>query len=224
MEKQNANPTVYNVSDLSHSTFLKGKEQDGKKYKFISKNEFALIDKVNSFEEDVLYAYDNNSNNNDNNNDNDVEMKESKDTSDLVNKFTSTNIETKNKDNFDSLEVFEMIRHLNDPEHPLTLEQLHVTTLENIDIDNQNNVVDVRFTPTIPHCSMATLIGLSIRVKLLRSLPKRFKVRVSITPGTHAQEDAVNKQLNDKERVAAALENAHLLKVVNKCIAHTDKL
>ena len=151
-------------------------------------------------------------------------MKESKDTSDLVNKFTSTNIETKNKDNFDSLEVFEMIRHLNDPEHPLTLEQLHVTTLENIDIDNQNNVVDVRFTPTIPHCSMATLIGLSIRVKLLRSLPKRFKVRVSITPGTHAQEDAVNKQLNDKERVAAALENAHLLKVVNKCIAHTDKL
>ena len=224
MEKQNANPTVYNVSDLSHSTFLKGKEQDWKKYKFISKNEFALIDKVNSFEEDELYAYGNNSNNNDNNNDNDVEMKESKDTSDLVNKFTSTNIETKNKDNFDSLEVFEMIRHLNDPEHPLTLEQLHVTTLENIDIDNQNNVVDVRFTPTIPHCSMATLIGLSIRVKLLRSLPKRFKVRVSITPGTHAQEDAVNKQLNDKERVAAALENAHLLKVVNKCIAHTDKL
>ena len=202
---------------------LQEKEQDGKKYKFISKNKFALIDKVNSFEEDGLYAYDNNSNNNDNNNDNDVEMKESKDTSDLVNKFT-TNIETKNKDNYDSLEVFEMIRHLNDPEHPLTLEQLHVTTLENIDIDNQNNVVDVRFTPTIPHCSMATLIGLSIRVKLLRSLPKRFKVRVSITPGTHAQEDAVNKQLNDKERVAAALENAHLLKVVNKCIAHTDKL
>ena len=35
----------------------------------------------------------------------------------------------------------------------------------------------VEFTPTIPHCSMATLIGLSIRVKLLRSLPTRFKVR-----------------------------------------------
>jgi hypothetical protein len=32
----------------------------------------------------------------------------------------------------------------------------------------------------------------------------------------------VNKQLNDKERVAAALENNHLLEVVNKCIAHTD--
>ena len=32
----------------------------------------------------------------------------------------------------------------------------------------------------------------------------------------------VNRQLNDKERVAAALENANLLKVVNTCIAHTD--
>jgi hypothetical protein len=29
------------------------------------------------------------------------------------------------------------------------------------------------------------------------------QVRVRITPGTHSSEDAVNKQLNDKERVAA---------------------
>ena len=50
----------------------------------------------------------------------------------------------------------------------------------------------------------------------------RFKVVVEITPGTHQQEVAINKQLNDKERVAAALENNHLLDVVNKCIAHTD--
>jgi hypothetical protein len=35
----------------------------------------------------------------------------------------------------------------------------------------------VQFTPTVQHCSMATLIGLCIRVKLLRALPQRFKVR-----------------------------------------------
>jgi len=29
----------------------------------------------------------------------------------------------------------------------------------------------------------------------------------------------VNKQLADKERVAAALENSHLLDVVNQCLA-----
>ena len=66
---------------------------------------------------------------------------------------------------------------------------------------------------------MATLIGLSVRVKLLRSLPSRFKVSIQIYPGTHASEGAINKQLNDKERVCAALENTHLLKVVNNCIS-----
>lgn len=109
-------------------------------------------------------------------------------------------------------------------------------------MDNAHNEVLVHFTPTIPHCSMATLIGLCIRVKLLRSLPVRFKVDVRITPGSHSSEaagerrtdcmprptdptvcHAVNKQLNDKERVAAALENAHLLEVVNRCIAQTDQ-
>ena len=69
---------------------------------------------------------------------------------------------------------------------------------------------------------MATLIGLSIRVKLLRSLPRRFKVDVLISPGKHVSEDAINKQLNDKERVLAALENDNLLRVVNQCIAGID--
>jgi len=69
---------------------------------------------------------------------------------------------------------------------------------------------------------MATLIGLSLRVKLLRSLPPRFKVDIAISPGTHNQEVAVNKQLNDKERVAAALENENLLAVVDKCLKPKD--
>ena len=83
------------------------------------------------------------------------------------------------------------------------------------------NYIKINFTPTIPHCSMATLIGLCIRVQLLRSIPTRFKVIIEITPGTHNSEFAVNKQLNDKERVAAALENTHLLGVVNKCLETT---
>lgn len=120
-------------------------------------------------------------------------------------------------------EIFEYIRNLNDPEHPLTLEQLNVVSVEHIHVSDTENTILVQFTPTIPHCSMATLIGLCIRVKLLRSLHPRFKVTVQIYPGKHQSEDAINKQLNDKERVAAAVENGHLLDVVNKCIAHTDK-
>ena len=121
-------------------------------------------------------------------------------------------------DPFDVREIFDLIREINDPEHPLTLEQLNVVTEEQIIVDDGKNKVEVMFTPTIPHCSMATLIGLAIRVKLLRSLPERFKVDVMIRPGTHASEVAVNKQLADKERVAAALENSHLLEVVNQCL------
>lgn len=122
-------------------------------------------------------------------------------------------------DEFDNREVFDLIRDINDPEHPLTLEQLHVVQEDLIHVNNGDNKIFVNFTPTIPHCSMATLIGLSIRVKLLRCLPARFKVTVEVTPGTHNAEQQVNKQLADKERVAAALENTHLIKVINQCIA-----
>jgi len=87
-----------------------------------------------------------------------------------------------------------------------------------VDVDDAAGSVRVQFTPTVEHCSMATLIGLCIRVKLLRSLPARFKVNVQLTPGSHATEEAVNKQLNDKERVAAALENQALLDTVDRCL------
>jgi len=121
-------------------------------------------------------------------------------------------------DKFDSREVFDLIRGINDPEHPLSLEELNVVEESKVEVNDDANTVQVFFTPTIPHCSMATLIGLSIRVKLLRSLPPRFKVDIRITPGTHDSEKAVNKQLADKERVAAALENSHLIDVVNQCL------
>lgn len=72
--------------------------------------------------------------------------------------------------------VADLIRHINDPEHPLTLEQLNVVQLGHIEVDDRKGTVLVYFTPTIPHCSMATLIGLSLKVRLLRSLPERYKV------------------------------------------------
>lgn len=121
-------------------------------------------------------------------------------------------------DEIDSREVFDLIRCINDPEHPLTLEELNVLQQAHIEVSDAESRVTVHFTPTIPHCSMATLIGLSIKVRLLRALPERFKIDVRIFPGTHASEHAVNKQLADKERVAAALENSHLLEVVNQCL------
>ncbi|KAJ0779694.1 putative MIP18 family, Fe-S cluster assembly domain superfamily [Helianthus annuus] len=118
----------------------------------------------------------------------------------------------------DQLEVFDHIRDIKDPEHPYSLEELKVITEDAVEVDDKRSYVRVTFTPTVEHCSMATIIGLCLRVKLMRSLPSRFKVDIKVAPGTHATEDAVNKQLNDKERVAAALENPNLVDMVDECL------
>mmetsp|Transcript_54324 Transcript_54324/g.129456 ORF Transcript_54324/g.129456 Transcript_54324/m.129456 type:complete len:172 (+) Transcript_54324:75-590(+) len=132
-------------------------------------------------------------------------------------------MDCKIEDALTSQEVFESVRYLQDPEHPdLSLEQLKVIEEKNIFI--QDSWVFVRFTPTVPTCSVATLIGLTMKAKLQRSLPRKYKVDVEVTPGTHDQEQQVNKQLNDKERVAAALENPALRTLINRGIAGTDKL
>lgn len=55
-----------------------------------------------------------------------------------------------------------------------------------------------------------------MRVRLEQSLPPRFRVDVRIKEGTHSTADEVNKQLADKERVAAALENGTLMGVIAK--------
>ena len=126
-------------------------------------------------------------------------------------------------DPIDSREVFDLIRCLNDPEHPLTLEELNVVKESQVSVvdDPNGSSVHVYFTPTIPGCSMATLIGLSIKVQLMRCLPPRFKLSIEITPDSHVSEHAINKQLADKERIAAALENHNLMGVVNQCLDGT---
>jgi metal-sulfur cluster biosynthetic enzyme len=66
-----------------------------------------------------------------------------------------------------------------DPEHPYTLEQLNVVQEECIDVEyhGRSATIIIKFTPTVPHCSLATLIGLCLRTKLERDLPQKCKVR-----------------------------------------------
>ena len=116
--------------------------------------------------------------------------------------------------------IVDFIRNIRDPEHPLSLEQLNVVSISDVFVVNEDayTMVKVLFTPTIPHCSMATLIGLCITVKLQFSLSPCYKISVEVKQGTHQSDEAINKQLNDKERVAAALENSHLFRIVKQCI------
>ncbi|MCJ1339672.1 hypothetical protein MMC09_004962 [Bachmanniomyces sp. S44760] len=121
----------------------------------------------------------------------------------------------------DEQEIFDLISTISDPEHPLSLGSLSVVNLSDIYIRPLTpalSTVLVEITPTITHCSLATVIGLGVRVRLENALPPRFRVDVKIKEGTHSTGEQVNKQLGDKERVAAALENAQLMRVLRKML------
>lgn len=68
-------------------------------------------------------------------------------------------------------------------------------------VSDAESTVSVEFTPTIPHCSMATLIGLSIKVKLLRSLPDRFKVSSPVTGQSRRGGLCMEKLLKRKKNI-----------------------
>lgn len=122
--------------------------------------------------------------------------------------------------------LFDALRSIRDPEKPCTLEDLNVIYEEGIFVlpPTKSNVyvVRVEFNPTVPHCSLATLIGLCIRVKVERSLPHNIKLDIYIKKGAHSTEDEINKQINDKERIAAAMENPNLRELVENCIKDED--
>ncbi|KAI4288559.1 MAG: hypothetical protein L6R35_002180 [Caloplaca aegaea] len=140
----------------------------------------------------------------------------------------------------DEQEIYDLIASIQDPEHPLTLGSLSVVNLPDISLTptlppssssslsnpgtttTKNTpvmtTVTVLVTPTITHCSLATVIGLGVRVRLEQALPPRFRVDVRIKEGTHSTAEQVNRQLGDKERVAAALENGTLMGVLRKML------
>jgi len=100
----------------------------------------------------------------------------------------------------------DLVRFITDPEHKhMTLEELMVVSAPQCNVSNETNRVLVEFTPTVPHCGMSTVIGaldsiqlrrdwttavgLTLRVRLLRALPERFKVNIRVKPGSHQSEN-----------------------------------
>ncbi|CAK1589444.1 unnamed protein product [Parnassius mnemosyne] len=122
--------------------------------------------------------------------------------------------------------IYDFLRTIRDPEKPSTLEDLKVVYEDGIFVKEPTAdkvpVLRVEYNPTVPHCSLATLIGLCIRIKILRSLHHPIKLDVFIKKGAHTTEDEINKQINDKERIAAAMENPNLRNLVENCIAEEE--
>ncbi|KAH6669364.1 hypothetical protein B0J14DRAFT_117838 [Halenospora varia] len=138
--------------------------------------------------------------------------------------FSDTDSDDSTMEPIDEQEIYDLIAPISDPEHPLSLESLGVVKLQDVHLisppDPTNpsalSRVLVELTPTVTHCSLATVIGLGVRVRLEQALPPSYRVEVKIKKDTHSQADEVNKQLADKERVAAALENANLMGILRK--------
>lgn len=56
----------------------------------------------------------------------------------------------------------DVIRSIRDPEKPNTLEELDVVTEQCVEVQELGDdeyLIIIRFSPTVPHCSLATLIG-----------------------------------------------------------------
>jgi len=136
-------------------------------------------------------------------------------------RLTPDDLYSEEREPFDSLEIYSHIRLIEDPEHPLTLEQLHIVNPDDIETDDEEGRVSVVFTPTVPNCSLPAVLGLCIREKLLRVLPQRFhsKIFITVAKGKHINEDSINRQLRDKERCLAAIERKNLHDMIERCIA-----
>jgi metal-sulfur cluster biosynthetic enzyme len=93
-------------------------------------------------------------------------------------------------------EIFEALKPVMDPEHPISITdpQMNIVTKEYINVDD--GLIRVAFSPTTPYCPMGGLIGILIRHRLESVYPES-KVIVKLIPGSHSQEDAVNSMIND---------------------------
>ncbi|CAG8952823.1 hypothetical protein HYFRA_00007536 [Hymenoscyphus fraxineus] len=124
----------------------------------------------------------------------------------------------------DEQEIYDLLAPISDPEHPLSLESLGVVKLQDVHLTSPSDPtkpaalshVRVELTPTVTHCSLATVIGLCVRVRLDQALPPSYRVEVKIKEGTHNTADQLNKQLADKERVAASLENEQIMALLRR--------
>jgi hypothetical protein len=130
---------------------------------------------------------------------------------------------------YDAEDIFHELQTMLDPERPsYTLAQLDVvnvtrcfvTYLPGLPTSKLTARVQVVLKPTVPHCHLMLLICLCVRVRLFETLPvtTNWKVDITLVEGSHNQQAELQKQINDKERVAAAMENFLLMKEVQKLV------
>lgn len=104
-----------------------------------------------------------------------------------------------------SSEVFEALKPVMDPEHPVSITDPSMAIVREEYIRVTGNLIRVLFKPTVVHCPMGALIGILIRHRLEQAFPDA-DVTVSLVPGSHTMEDDVNAMIGDDERYSKIVE------------------
>ncbi|KAL4483940.1 hypothetical protein ABPG72_013946 [Tetrahymena utriculariae] len=131
-------------------------------------------------------------------------------------------------------DTFYIISTIRDPEFPQTLGDLNVIQRQNLHFKQVQissgqkrnemylGIIQIIWVPTVPHCHLASQIGLSIITKLQQELPNydEYKIEILVKEGTHQDKSQLDKQINDKERVCAAQENEHLMQFIQNLISY----
>jgi metal-sulfur cluster biosynthetic enzyme len=100
-----------------------------------------------------------------------------------------------------------------DPDYPVSITDPRMGIVAENLIEVRDRTIRVRFKPTSAQCPMGGLIGILIRHKLEEVYPG-FKVQVTVVPGTHVQETAVNSMIGDDSkytRIVQQLEERGML-------------
>ncbi len=98
-----------------------------------------------------------------------------------------------------SAEVFDKLKPVMDPDYPVSITDPRLGIVAESFIEVKDRTIRVRFKPTSAQCPMGGLIGILIRHKL-EDVYRGFKVQVTVVPGTHVQETAVNSMIGDDSK------------------------
>ncbi|CAG9325811.1 FAM96A [Blepharisma stoltei] len=115
--------------------------------------------------------------------------------------------------------IMDAIGNIQDPELPNTLEDLDIVAEDRIEVKatDSNYHATIVWIPTKSTCSYANNIALCMRYKLQEEYPDiNLKLDIILKEGSHVTKMEIDKQVNDKERIAAALENPDVLQMIKK--------
>jgi len=128
--------------------------------------------------------------------------------------------------------IFGFLKGVLDPEFPFCLFSLDIISVEKIGLKNfyhsQSYKISIFFCPTSLTCSLTPIIGLSIgniiyhqcfNYWIRKSTPINWigLFLIDIPTFFHLKREEIVKQLNDKERVSAALENPEIRMAILGC-------